>query len=79
MNAPERTQPFACVASMRDRISIAGTAELAGQVLAKHAPTAILPGAPDWCHHLSESESIRWNLGDRAASDFRDAVRVWSR
>ncbi len=37
---------FAVVASMRDRLSIAGDAESLGALLAAQSPTAILPG--DW-------------------------------
>ncbi len=44
MNAPRR--PFACVASMRDRLSIAGTPDVLSRLLAAQSPTSILPG--DW-------------------------------
>jgi hypothetical protein len=37
--------PFACVASMNDRLSVAGSEDVVASVLAKHSPASILPGA----------------------------------
>lgn len=42
------SKPFAVVASMRDRLSVAGDDASVAALLAVHAPSAILPGAwPD--------------------------------
>lgn len=63
--------PFAAVVCLKDRLSVVGSSELLSQILPKHALTAIAPDSPGWCHQFSESESVRWNMGDDAAYSFR--------
>lgn len=43
------TPRFAAVVSLRDRLTVLGSAELLSQVLPKHSPSSILPG--DWIEH----------------------------
>lgn len=52
--------PFAVVASMRDRLSVAGDPESVAALLAVHAPSAIMPGADLWPVCSGEARGDGW-------------------